>query len=191
MRIMVSGTHSVGKSTFVKDFLAAHPEYTLEDEPYRALCDFHDIKFGKDATCFCNSLQLYYNISRTKQYVKGDNVIFDRCPVDYIPYSIYPARYGQSDINDAYVEQLIKPVREALAFVDLLVFVPITDKHLVEIEDDGIRLIDPSYRAEVDQSFKDIYRDKLFDVMPATNPPKYIEIWGSREQRLAQLNELL
>jgi len=50
MRIAVSGTHSVGKSTFVWDFIKAHPEYIREEEPYRALRDNYDIKFGKDST---------------------------------------------------------------------------------------------------------------------------------------------
>jgi len=37
MRIAVSGSHSLGKSTVVNDWVAAHPEYRREEEPYRAL----------------------------------------------------------------------------------------------------------------------------------------------------------
>jgi hypothetical protein len=50
MRIAVSGTHSVGKSNFVWEFIKEHPEYIREEEPYRALRDNYDIKFGKDST---------------------------------------------------------------------------------------------------------------------------------------------
>jgi hypothetical protein len=64
MRIAVSGTHSVGKSTFVWDFVKAHTNYYREEEPYRALREFYPIKFGKQATNFCNGVQLYHNLSR-------------------------------------------------------------------------------------------------------------------------------
>ncbi|HAU2069573.1 TPA: hypothetical protein JBK16_15050, partial [Legionella pneumophila] len=79
MRIAVSGTHSVGKSTFVWDFIKAHPDYIREEEPYRALRANYNIKFGKDSTRFCNGIQLYQNISRVKQYPNSSSkVIFDR-----------------------------------------------------------------------------------------------------------------
>ena len=37
MRIAISGSHSLGKSTLVRDFKAAHPDFQLFDEPYREL----------------------------------------------------------------------------------------------------------------------------------------------------------
>jgi hypothetical protein len=179
MRIAVSGTHSVGKSTFVWDFIKAHPDYIREEEPYRALRDFYPIQFGKDATNFCNGLQLYYNLSRVQHYIKpSDNVIFDRCPIDYIAYSMYAARYGQTDMTDAFVESLIEPIRESLHHIDLIVFVSINEKHLVDIEDDGIRPIDPSYRREIDEDLKRIYFKHLFSIMPEKDRPKMIELWG-------------
>ncbi len=192
MRILVSGSHSLGKSTFVHDFIKAFPEYKREEEPYRALSSFHDIKFGKEATCFCNSLQTYYCISRLKQYTSAsDCVIFDRAPTDYLPYSMYPAKYGQTDINDQYVRYLLEPIRESLSFADYIIFIPITNKHLVEIEDDGIRPIDADYRQEVDAYFKQLYREELFNLFPQQNGPKLIELWGTRKKRVQKIAQLL
>ncbi|KTD07029.1 AAA family ATPase [Legionella jamestowniensis] len=192
MRIAVSGTHSVGKSTFVWDFIKAHPDYLREEEPYRALRANYDIKFGKESTRYCNGIQLYHNISRVKQYHDASNkVIFDRAPVDYIAYSLYTARYHQTDLDLAFVESLIEPVRESLAFIDLLIFVSINEKHPVEIEDDGIRPIDESYRSEVDAFFKQLYFENRYDIMPAKNAPKFIELWGSREERVKKISALL
>ncbi len=34
MRIAVSGTHAIGKSTLAEDFVEKHPEFVLEPEPY-------------------------------------------------------------------------------------------------------------------------------------------------------------
>jgi hypothetical protein len=39
MRIAVSGTHFIGKSTLIEDFITAHPDYTCEIEPYYKLQD--------------------------------------------------------------------------------------------------------------------------------------------------------
>jgi hypothetical protein len=74
--------------------------------------------------------------------------------------------------------------------LDLVVFVPMTDRWPVEMEDDGIRPIDAPYRAEVDAIFKQIYRKERFAVMPESNQPKLIELWGSREQRVEQLTQV-
>ena len=35
MRIAISGSHSLGKSTVVRDWLNSNPDYLWEDEPYR------------------------------------------------------------------------------------------------------------------------------------------------------------
>lgn len=192
MRIAVSGTHSVGKSTFVWDFIKAHPDYIREEEPYRALRANYNIKFGKDSTRFCNGIQLYQNISRVKQYHDSSSqVIFDRSPVDYIAYSLYTERYHKTDLDMAFVESLIEPIREALEFIDLLIFVSINEKHPVEIEDDGIRPIDESYRSEVDDFFKQIYFENRYQVMPIKNAPKLVELWGSREERVKKISQLL
>ncbi|MBA2653465.1 MAG: AAA family ATPase [Gammaproteobacteria bacterium] len=191
MRIAVSGTHSVGKSTMVNDFVQAFPNYIHEEEPYRALRDYYNIKFGKESTRFCNGLQLYYSISRAKQYCANTcDVIFDRCPVDYIAYSKYTANYRETDIDDTFIESFVTPVKEALSFIDILLFVPITEKHPVAFEEDGIRPTDRQYRIEVDDIFKKIYYENAYDVMPP-NPPKLVEIWGNREERIAKINQAI
>ena len=111
--------------------------------------------------------------------------------MDYIAYSQYTADKGTTDIDDAFVEAMVPRVRETLRRLDLLVFVPMTDLWPVDMEDDGIRPVDLPYRAEVDAIFKQIYRDKRYDVMPKHDAPKLIELWGSREERLERLDQAL
>jgi hypothetical protein len=59
------------------------------------------------------------------------------------------------------------------------------------METDGIRPVDPAYRDEVDAIFKQIYREGRFQVLPEKNGPLLVELWGSREQRLAQLQDAI
>lgn len=39
MRIAVSGTHFIGKSTLIEDFIKKYPSYRCEIEPYYKLQD--------------------------------------------------------------------------------------------------------------------------------------------------------
>jgi AAA domain len=190
MRIAVSGSHSLGKSTVVNDWVAAHARYKREEEPYRAL-GLHgpyEILFRDSSTRLQNGIQLYYNIGRIHRYSsRADDVIFDRAPVDYLAYSQYTANCGTTDIDDAFVQSMVPAVRESLDHLDLLAFVPCSENWPVAMEEDGIRPVDHAYRDEVDAIFKQIYREDRFSVMPEENAPRLVELCGSREQRLAQL----
>ena len=189
MRIAVSGSHSLGKSTFVKDWVAAHPSYKCEEEPYRSLDALgYDIRFRQESNRLHNGIQLFYSISRVNAYAEStSNVIFDRSPVDYIAYSQYTADHGTTDIDNEFVKMMVQPARDSLANLDLLVFIPISEQWPIEMEDDGIRPIDIAYRDEVDTVFKQIYRDQRFDVMPRSGGPALLELWGSRQERLQRL----
>jgi hypothetical protein len=194
MRIAISGSHSLGKSTVVNDWVAAHPEFRREEEPYRALAlnGPYEILFRESSTRLHNGIQLYYNISRVNRYSSvADDVIFDRAPVDYLAYSQYTANRGTTDIDSAFVASMVAAVRESLDHLDVLAFVPKSEAWPVEMEADGIRPVDHVYRDEVDAIFKQIYREGRFAVMPALHPPLMVELFGSRNQRLDQLQQAI
>jgi len=194
MRIAISGSHSLGKSTVVNDWVAAYPEFRREEEPYRALAlnGPYEILFREASTRLHNGIQLYYNIGRVNRYSSAaDDVIFDRAPVDYLAYSQYTANRGTTDIDSAFVASMVPAVRESLDHLDILAFVPKSDAWPVEMEADGIRPVDHAYRDEVDAIFKQIYREGRFAVMPAVHPPLMLELVGSRNQRLDQLQQAI
>ena len=193
MRIAISGSHSLGKSTLVWDWVKRHPHYKREEEPFRALdSEMYDIRFRQESNRLHNGIQMYYNASRVNLYSSfEDCVIFDRAPVDYIAYSQYTADKKTTDIDDQFVSSMVPRVKETLQRLDMVVFVPMTDLWPVDMENDGIRPVDLPYRAEVDTIFKQIYRDGRFSVMPEMNGPKLIELWGSREERLDRLEQAI
>ena len=190
MRIAISGSHSLGKSTVVNDWVALNGDYMREEEPYRVLGlrGPYEILFRDASTRLHNGIQLYYSISRLNRYsTAAEYVIFDRAPVDYIAYSQYTANQHLTDIDDDFVLSMVSAVRESLDRLDILAFVPQSDDWPVAMEDDGIRPVDHSYRDEVDVIFKQIYRDGRFDILPKKSPPLLIELVGSPEHRLLQL----
>lgn len=191
MRIAISGTHSQGKSTFCRDFMSRHSEYAFETEPYRALKDKHEILFGDFQTQHHIDLQLNYCIEQIKKYHPGDKVLFDRPPVDYIPYSAYTAKNAHTDIDQAYVDSLYKRIKPVMHHLDLIVFIPMTDDYQIELENDGHRPVEDFYRTWVDGAFKVMYRDELERIFPSSSAPKLVEITGPREVRIAQLESII
>ena len=190
MRIAITGSHSLGKSTVVNQWVDSHPSYRREEEPYRALGLYgtYTIDFREASTRLQNGLQLYYNIGRVQRYcLATDNVIFDRAPVDYLAYSMYTAAQWLSDIDDCFVDSMVPAVRESLDRLDILAFVPKSSEWPVAMEDDGIRPVDHAYRDDVDTIFKQIYRDGHFGLFPNPEGPRLIELVGPPEQRLGQL----
>jgi len=191
MRIAISGAHSLGKSTVVDDWAKSNPGWVREEEPYRALGLYgpYEILFRDASTRLHNGIQLHYCIGRVNRYCRReDDVVFDRAPVDYIAYSQYTAECGTTDIDEAFVHSMVSAVRDSLDRLDVIAFVPISERWPVEMENDGIRPVDLEYRERVDAIFKQIYRDGRFDAMPAAGGPDLVELIGPREQRLEQLH---
>jgi hypothetical protein len=190
MRIAVSGSHSLGKSTLVDDWVARYPQFTREEEPYRALGLYgpYQILFRDESTRLHNGIQLYYSLSRVHRYAaQADDVIFDRAPVDYLAYSQYTADAGSTDIDDAFVTSMVAAVIESLDRLDIIAFVPKSDEWPVQMEADGIRPTDYAYRDAVDAVFKQIYREGRYGVISGKRHPLVVELVGSRQDRLDQL----
>src|SRR5687767_13237899 len=83
MRIAVSGTHAVGKSTLIEELAARLLDHSVVEEPYYLL-EEDGYEFSVPPTLDEFRLQLRRSIAclATKQR----NVLFDRCPLDFLGY---------------------------------------------------------------------------------------------------------
>lgn len=186
MRIVVSGTHFIGKSTLIADFLKASPQYQSEIEPYYKLQDEQDMELSLEPSLDSLLEQLDYSIKQINALSKEPNVIFDRCPVDFIPYAKCAMDQDDIDLDDTEVSERFLEVKEALNHLDLIVFVPINKENAIEYTEEN-----PAYRKAADKCFKKIYRDDLFDIFPSYNHPRIVEISGDRIARLKILEGCL
>jgi len=87
MRIAISGTHFIGKSTLIEDFINAHPDYKSELEPYYKLQEEKTMELALEPSLESLLEQLDYSIDQIN-LSNERNVIFDRCPVDFIAYAL-------------------------------------------------------------------------------------------------------
>jgi AAA domain len=186
MRIAVSGTHCIGKSTLIEDFIKAHPEYKCEIEPYYKLQDEKTMELSLEPSLDSLLEQLAYSIDQINQLSNERNVIFDRCPVDFIAYAMCVIEQDSIDINETEVSDRFPEVKDALNNLDLILFLPITKEDSIEYTEEN-----PAYRKAVDKCFKKIYRDDICDIFPRYSHPRIIEISGNRKTRLKMLESYL
>ena len=192
MRIAISGTGNQGKSTLIKDFLQGWPTYRTESSTYRDKLVAEKLPHSKNATKDTQWKILNHMIDEMQTFKSNDYVIMDRCPIDNLVYSLWCFEKGVGDIDKEFIDKCIPLVRESMKHLDIIFFIPITKFNNIEIEDDGVREIDPNYIKEIDHIFKAIQAQ--YQQHPQENPffpkddsPALIEIFGNRHERVEMI----
>jgi hypothetical protein len=167
MRIAVSGTHCTGKSTLIDEFLKTHSEFTHEPEPYTVLVEDFGEEFSAEPCVEDFYRQLEFNIHRLQQHARGEHVIYERCPLDFLAY--IDALDPQSS------KASVGLVSKAMQHLDLIVYLPL-DAEFSESEY-------PKLRKAVDRRLSAIFRDDEFGILSSCSA-EIIEATGSTAQRL-------
>src|SRR5262245_11866745 len=124
MRIAISGSHRVGKSTLVEELSAALPKYTTVDEPYHAL-EEDGYEFADPPSLEDFEAQLEHALETLNE--ARDNTLFDRCPADFLAY-LSEHEDAESFDEDAWLPRVL----EAIEALDLIVFVPIEGRDRIK-----------------------------------------------------------
>lgn len=186
MRIAISGTHCMGKTTLIADLIKKYPHYKTEMEPYYHLQEMQTMELSLEPSMDSLIEQLDYSIKQLNDAKNKENIIFDRCPIDFIAYAMCIIKQDDMDIHESEISERFSEVTEALNYLDLIVFLPITKEHLIEYTEEN-----PEYRSAADKCFKKIYRDDGLDIFPSYSHPKIIEIWGERAERVKKFESIL
>lgn len=188
MRLAISGTHSMGKTTLLNDCGRAFSDFAIEAESYRSLVAFNrDLHIALGAEADKHAMWILQGdlMGKLLHYRPGEKVFFDRGPVDMLAYSMYAMHFGSTDIDQAFLDALEDTATiYCREFLDAILFVGMTDDYAISFEDDGVRPTDDGYRETVDRYFKELYA-RLDLGLPV------ISINGPRESRIEQIRELL
>lgn len=188
MRIAISGSACQGKSTLVNDIINRWPMYKRSTESYRAYIKENNIKLNKEVTKESQLEILKLILTDIKSTSKSDNIIFDRCCLDNIVYSLWSNAKNTSDIDDDFIRECIPLVKESMNYLDIIFFLPITNVSPVPIIHKDNRETDPAYIAEIDNIFKVIshglYHTGKSPFFPDDDRPPIIEIFGSPAERM-------
>ena len=181
MRIAVTGTHGSGKTTLIDDFVDQHADYERELEPYWALAQ-DGIPFADGASLPDLEQQLAASAQLILARAGTPDVIFDRSPLDFTAYLEVVSEDEGLEWEPS--GRLLGQIEKALATLDLLVFLPLSNPDEVRVP---IEL--PRLRARVDRRLKAILREDALELL--ADGPKIIELHGTREQRLAMLGRAI
>lgn len=188
MRILVTGTSCVGKSTFIKDFIKRWPMYEIAKKSYREEAKKRGIKLNQEGNIQGQRAIQEILLEQLEENKDKKYVIYDRGPLDNLIYSIWHNAKGEGNVDDLFIEQSLAKTKKAMSHYDIIFFIPLTDKYPVEIVPDEQRDIDPNYRNEIDHLFKGIfqtYHQKKDTFFPLEDCPAIIEIFGPRDARIS------
>jgi len=152
MRIAVVGTHGVGKSTLIEEFLRVHPEYGHEPEPYTILVEDYGEEFSAEPCAEDFLRQLEFNLERLGQRAATKDVIYERCPLDFLAYL--------NALGASNTDSLKDRISEAMQQIDLIIYLPLTD---ASVEDEF-----PKLRKAMDQELSELLTTANVTVVEAT-----------------------
>jgi hypothetical protein len=180
VRIAISGTHRVGKTTLIEAFAEARPEYRSEPEPYVALVNEWGEEFGDDLALEGFERQLRYHAERVAASAVEPNVMFDRCAADFLAYMKASAA---RELGDGQLpEEAIRVAQQALEGIDVIVHLPLRLSRGFVADDE-----DESYRRSVDQYLASVLADDSLGLFSSTSAPQVIQLGGSTPRRLRRL----
>lgn len=188
MRLAISGTAAQGKTTLLNAFLDNWKMYETPKLSYRSLLpsDSHSMQTTKETQWNI----LNHMIDQMEKYTAKDHVIFDRCPLDNLVYTMWAFHKEVGDIDELFVEKCIPIVRESMKMLDIIFIIPITNVAQNDIEDDGVRETDAEFVTEIDNFFKAMYTNWSSEdgrFFPKEDRAALVEIFGTTEERIKLL----
>jgi len=156
MRIAFSGTGNSGKTTLVKSFLYTWKSYSTPEKTYRDLIQEEGLSHSSATTTDTQEKILNFMIDQVQGHDQSDKVVYDRCPLDNIAYSMWCHDKGVEGFTKDFVTEQIKLMRESMRFLDIIFLCKFDSKQ--KVVDDGFRDTDLNFIKEVDNIFFSLYR---------------------------------
>jgi len=165
MKIGLTGTMSVGKTTLVNALkqLDKFKDYETATERSKYLRDL-GVALNTDSTL---KGQLVFAAERSIELMH-ENIITDRTVYDVSAFTLSAKSIGWTEKR--YFTELLMQLRNEY---DIIIYV---SPEGVDIEDNGVRTVDPVYREKIDWTIK--------NMLSEFPPKKLIKIQGSTEERI-------
>ena len=156
MRIAFSGTANSGKSTLVKSFLHTWNTYETPTKTYRDILEEKGLEHSSKTTTETQTAVLDFLIDTVQGKGLKDQIVYDRCPLDAVAYTMWANGKGIEGFTDEYVEKQISMSREALRSLDII-FMTRFNETIMKVEDDGTRDANLEFIKEMDNIFYSLY----------------------------------
>jgi nicotinamide riboside kinase len=177
MKIGFCGTISVGKTTLVNALreLPEFADYHFATERSKYLRDL-GIPLNTDSTL---KGQLIFLAERASELLHKD-MITDRTVIDVMAFS-----HLSTTIPFFISADLNKAVSELIRDYDYIFYV---SPEGVELEDNGVRVVDSEYRMELDKTIKKLLKQHKFKFNAIKG---YSELSGTTEERIQKIKQVM
>ncbi len=186
MRVAVSGSHSVGKSTLIAAFLSRHPEYAHEPEAFEVLGDDIDItEAGVPTPDGLRSL-LEYTVSAVQAHAPQSRVLFERSAVDYLAYAAASRSAWGPHEPQEFLDAHTPIVKASIRHLDLVAYLPVIPVGVGARRDE-----DGRFRERVDLWLRRILLDDAYELFAEEPAPSVVELPDTPDRQLAELSRLV
>ena len=135
MKIAITGTQCIGKSTFIADFIKKWPMYKVAGSDCSSLIKEKNLKHSQESTEETQDLILNHLVDQALSCSKTDHVVFDRCVLDNLAYTTWLTL--QNKISGDYIKKILPIVQETIKLYDIIFISPITKIAPVKISQNG------------------------------------------------------
>jgi predicted ATPase len=194
MRIAFSGTANTGKTTLINNFLTVWSQYSTPEKTYRDLITEKNLTHSSSTTTDTQWEILNFMIDQLQSYDKESKVVFDRCPLDNLAYTLWAYEKGIEGFDRKYVDKCITLTKESMRHIDIIFLLRYDPS--IKIEKDGTRDADVTYIQEIDnifnalfEQYKQNYEADIF--FPKDDSPGIIELPTNLQRRVDIISEYI
>lgn len=190
MRIALIGAHNTGKSTLVENFLKQWPMYKRPEKTYRDIIKEQNLNINKQGDKISQKAILNALVDEIQlASATGDkHIIFDRCTVDNIAYSLWHYAKDTPGFNMEFIIDCKTIAALSLKHLDVIFYLPVR-KEIPITAREG-RESDPVFREEIDNLFDSLvesYEKGTNAFFPSEDCPAVIRLEGPPDMWIPQM----
>jgi len=187
MRIAFSGTGNSGKSTMVKSFLHTWKQYETPEKTYRDILKEENLTHSTETTTETQNKILDFMVDQVASYDKDSKVIYDRCSLDNLAYTIWCNEKKKDGFTREFVTKQINLMKESMRNLDII-FLCRFDVNQ-KVKDDGFRETNVEFILEVDNIFNSFFQQYTQNpeadiFFPKGDSPAVIELPHNAQERI-------
>jgi len=192
MRLSLTGAANTGKTSLLKSFLHTWKTYKTPEKTYRDIIEEKQLEHSSKTTTETQTEILNFITDQQLTKTVDDDIIYDRCTLDVLAYTIWAHEKGIEGFDTAFVNTQIKLVKESMRALDIIFICKFNES--MSVEDDGKREANREYIVEINNIVESLYQQYKQNIdsdifFPKDDSPCLIKLPDSMQQRVDLIAE--
>ena len=192
MRLSLTGAANTGKTSLLQSFLHTWKTYKTPEKTYRDIIEEKQLEHSSKTTTETQTEILNFLTDQQLGKTVDDDIIYDRCTLDVLAYTIWAHENGIEGFDTAFVNTQIKLVKESIRALDIIFICKFNES--MSVEDDGKRDANREYIVEINNIIESLYQQYKQNIdsdifFPKDDSPCLIKLPDSMQQRVDLIAE--